>query len=67
MRQLLRVLAWFAAALFCAISTVVFSYVVTFLAAYLFKFELLDDYRVGMWLYGSMTMFASISLVFRCS
>jgi hypothetical protein len=64
MRQPLRFLAWFAAVLFCAISTVVFSYVVTFLAAWIFRFDLLDNYRVGIWLYGSMTVFAAISLGF---
>ncbi|SHM56796.1 hypothetical protein SAMN05444321_6782 [Bradyrhizobium lablabi] len=64
MRKLSRVILWLVAALYCAITTVVFAYITAFIAALVFRFNFIESHTTVNWLYGSMALFASLSCVF---
>jgi len=64
MRQLFRIIVLLVFALSFAFLTVFFAYVATLLASYVFRFSFIDDPAAATWLYGSMAVFAPISLAF---
>lgn len=64
MRNLIRVFVWLVAALFCAVTTVVFAYITAFVAALIFRFNFIESDTTANWLYGSMSLFAALSLWF---
>jgi hypothetical protein len=63
MRQFLRVLVWFVAALFCAVTTMICAYMTTFIGSIVFRFSIEGPTMLN-WLYGSMAIFAVMSCAF---
>ena len=63
MRQFLRVLIWLVAALFCAVTTVVWAYMATFVGSIAFRFSI-ESSTALTWLHGSMAIFAVMSCAF---
>jgi hypothetical protein len=63
MRAFVRVFLWLVAALFCAISAVVFSYISTFIGAIVFRFGIESQTAISYW-QGSLFFFGVTSCAF---